>query len=69
LKVVFIALNCRHALSWVIELFRRWEIEKYGKVDVYGVPGGKYEGILGSIQYFLIIFLIGFVSKELSGID
>jgi hypothetical protein len=33
------------------------------------VPGGKYEGILGSIQYFLIIFLIGFVSKELSGID
>ena len=63
LKVIFICLTCRHCASFFIELWRRYEIEKFGKLDVYGVPGAKYEGMCGGMQYFFICFLIGFISK------
>lgn len=69
IKIIFTCLTARHGFSFFVELFRRYEIERYGKVDVYGVPGARFEGMLGGLQYFFICFLIGFICKQMLVIE
>jgi hypothetical protein len=42
------ALVIEHVLSFSIEWFRKYEIERSGILDINGVPRGKYESMLGT---------------------
>ena len=57
-----------HIASYLIELFRRYDIAKNGQMDINGVPRAKTESILATIQYFFICFLIGYILKEIISI-
>lgn len=62
-------LFCEHVATYFIELFRRYDIEKNGVMDINGVPRAPCESILGTIQYFVICFLIGYIIKELIAVE
>lgn len=38
-------------------------------MDSYGVPRAKTESLLGTIQYFFICLIIGYVTKTMMGMD
>lgn len=58
-----------HICGYLIEFFRHYDIEKNGQMDSYGVPRAKTESLLGTIQYFFICLIIGYVTKTLMGMD
>ena len=47
-----IAMLIEHSLSYVFALFRAWEIDHKGKLDVSGIMRGPKETILKSIEIF-----------------
>ena len=59
-------LAVEHISSYLIEIFRHYEVEKYGVVDVNGIPRAKYERILSAVQYFYACFLIGYIAQEIA---
>jgi hypothetical protein len=69
LQAIFSILFIEHIASYCIEIFRRYDIEKNGKIDINGVPRAKTESLLNTFQYFIVCFLIGYIIKELIAID
>ena len=69
LQAIFGILFIEHFVSYWIEIFRRYDIEKNGKMDINGVPRAKTESLLNTAQYFIVCFLIGYIIKELIAID
>lgn len=69
LQTIFIGLMIEHVASYFIELFRRYDIEKNGVLDINGVPRAKAESLLATIQYFFICFMIGFILQKLINIE
>lgn len=62
-------LFAEHAATYFIEVFRRYDIEQNGVMDINGVPRAKTESLLSTVQYFVICFLIGYIIKELIAVD
>lgn len=58
-----------HIFSYLVELFRKYDIEKNGQIDINGTPRAKTESMLGTIQYFIICFFCGIVVVKVSTID
>ena len=58
-----------HICGYLIEFFRQYDIDKNGQLDSYGVPRAKTESLLGTIQYFFICLIIGYVIKTIMGMD
>lgn len=69
LEAIFAGLMIEHVSSYFIELFRRYDIEKNGVLDINGVPRAKFESLLATLQYFFICFMIGFILQKLIAID
>ena len=69
LQSIFIVLFVEHVATYFIELFRRYDIEHNGVLDINGIPRAKTESLLSTVQYFVICFLIGYIIKELIAVD
>ena len=49
---IVIVMLCAHIFSYVTQLYRDWEQETYGKLDINGVLRAKKEFILSVIEIF-----------------
>jgi len=67
--LIFTLLAVEHIGSFAFQLFRRYEIMHYGKLDHNGVAYAKYESMLRFVQYFYICFVIGYTVNILKDID
>lgn len=59
-KVLMILLFGEHILSYLCDIFRSWEQEKYGKPNKYGIVSAKWEFRLKIFQLAidLVIFVL-----------
>lgn len=62
---ILLALTIEHGLSYMIEYFRKWDIENNGQMDISGTKRAKIESTLNILQYFFICFAWGYILKEL----
>ena len=60
---ILYALMFDHLFSYAILLFRNWEINKYGKLDIYGVMRAKRESNLAILEIFFKCFLFGYAAN------
>ena len=64
MRTIFIALLIEHSVSYVIEYFRKWDIEQNGQIDINGIKRARVESALSIGQYFFICFACGYIVKE-----
>ena len=58
--IICICLLVHHLFSYVASVFRKWEIEKYGQVDVNGVLRAQKESFLSTIEIFAGCLITGY---------
>ena len=46
LRVIFYALGIEHVIGFAVALFRAWDVEKNGLLDISGVPRARCESFL-----------------------
>lgn len=56
-------LVSEHVFSYVIAIFRKYDIEKNGVLGINGVPRGRVESLLAQVQNFVVCLIIGFCIK------
>jgi hypothetical protein len=59
-SAIFTAFFLEHTFSYAFTVFRDWEIERHGKLDLNGVLRGPKEAIIKPIQILLDCLLTGF---------
>ena len=68
-NIIFWALIVEHSCSLVISIFRQWDIQENGKLDINGVPRAKTESKIEFVQIFFACLLTGYTIKFLTGLD
>lgn len=63
LHSIILALLIEHVSSYLIQYFRKYDIEKNGQLDIQGVPQAKRESAIANIQYLFVCFIVGFSVK------
>lgn len=58
--MLLIAMGTEHGLGYFIAIFRSYDIENNGILDINGVPRGKVESLLGALQFFYVCLILGF---------
>ena len=58
--LIMIVLVFEHIFAYCSHLFRVWEIENYGKVDINGVSRAKKEMVLKTFEVFFDCLIIGY---------
>lgn len=57
---IMVALILEHVFSYIAGIFRQWEINRYGKVDINGVFRAKKESFLSTVEIFIDCIIFGF---------
>ena len=57
---VMIVMVFEHIFAYCSHLFRVWEIENYGMVDINGVSRAKKESALKTLEVFIDCLIFGF---------
>jgi len=67
--LIMIVLMCEHIFSYCAGIFRNWEIEKYGKLDINGIVRAKKESMLSTFEIFLDCIIFGYSTNYLFGLS
>ena len=59
-KVILTTLLIEHTFAYASTLFRAWEVDYEGKLDVNGIMRGPKETILKSIEVFVDCIIVGY---------
>ena len=59
-KIILVALILEHIFAYLSGFFRKWEIEKYGQMDLNGIYRAPKEYILQVIEIFIDCIIFGF---------
>ena len=57
---ILLGIMVEHVLSYLVAYFRKYDIEKNGKIDINGVKRATTESFIGNVQFFIACILIGF---------
>ena len=63
------SLLIEHILSYIIGIYRKYEIENFGKPDVNGVFRAKKETFLRNLEILIDCILVGWITKHLVMLD
>lgn len=66
---IIIALLCEHVFAYISTLFRAWEIDHHGKMDVNGIIRGPKESILKSFEVFVDCLIVGYSAHFILTLD
>ena len=69
LHTIILALLIEHLASYFIAYFRQYDIERYGELDIQGVPQAKRESAIANIQYLFVCLIVGFSVKQMFILD
>jgi hypothetical protein len=62
---ILLALIVEHIFAYTAGVFRKWEVEKYGKLDVNGVYRAQKESLLSTIEIFVDCIIFGYTLNYL----
>ena len=68
-QALFWIFLTEHTFSYIVSLYRKYEIKKFGVPDVNGILRAKNEYVLRNIQVFIECMIIGYVIKYLIETD
>lgn len=69
INILIIILLFLHFITYFFALFRAWEIDHHGKIDVNGIERGPIETNLRSIEIFMNCIMVGYSTHFLLGTD
>ena len=64
-NAIIFALILEHIFAYCSGIFRKWEIEHYGKLDVNGVYRAQTESFLSTIEIFVDCIIFGYTISHL----
>ena len=67
-NAILIALVAEHIFSYGAGIFRSWEIEHYGHMDVNGVMRAQKESFLSTIEIFIDCLIMGYSLNYLNNL-
>jgi len=66
---MFIFLVIFHIITYLLQYFREWEIENFGKPDIHGVMRATFEQFLYNLETLISSFIFGFMIKNFFSMD
>ena len=66
---IMITLTTHHVFAYLSALYRKWEIERFGKPDINGLMRGKVESILATLELFIVCVVVGYTLNYMSTLD
>lgn len=57
---IITALICEHIFAYISMYFRKWEIQRYGVMDINGIYRAPKEYILQTVEIFIDCMIFGF---------
>lgn len=57
-----------HVFAYCTGIYRNWEIEHYGKLDINGILRAKTESMLSTFEIFLDCIIFGYSANYMFGL-
>lgn len=68
-RAIMITLTIHHVFAYIAAIYRKWEIEHHGVPDINGIPRGKIESVLATIEMFIVCVVLGYTINYMSSLD
>ena len=64
-KIILVTLIVEHIFSYCASIFRNWDIERNGKMDVNGIVRAPTESMLANIEVFFDSIIFGYTVNHM----
>lgn len=62
---ILVALIAEHIFAYSSGIFRKWEIDNFGKLDVNGVYRAQKESLMSTVEIFVDCIIFGYALNQL----